>query len=269
VEAPYKDGDLNPVDTTDTTAEKMPVFVQKVLVEDYTGFTCGHCPKAADEAKRLHNEYGDRIVIMGVHAGDFANPKGSYTYNFKTPMGDEWNTFFKIIAYPAGMINRIGFPEKKNMLAYTAWRSKVDVAVNKKDSLVAMSLEPTYDAANRMISLKVLTGFLKAADTNTYLSVHLVEDSIVNYQLDYRNETAPNIPDYVHMHVLRHSLNGTWGDRISPTAIPAGKVFKRTYTYQIPAGKDWKPEHMKVVAYVHKYKSTYEVINADEAKLTK
>jgi hypothetical protein len=49
--------------------------VKKVLVEDYTGHTCGNCPAAArmlnDTIKPL---YGDRLIVLGIHAGYFAEP---------------------------------------------------------------------------------------------------------------------------------------------------------------------------------------------------
>src|SRR5687768_4725486 len=59
----------------DTTATV--VKVRKVLLEEYTGHRCGNCPPAAVTAQTLKSTYGERLVVMTVHAGFFAEPKAS------------------------------------------------------------------------------------------------------------------------------------------------------------------------------------------------
>jgi hypothetical protein len=49
-------------------------FVQKVLLEDYTGFRCGNCPEAHERAQELQARYPGRVILMSVHAGFFARP---------------------------------------------------------------------------------------------------------------------------------------------------------------------------------------------------
>ena len=71
-------------------------FVKKVLIEDYTGFTCGNCPYAHQEAARLHDEYGDNVIVMAVHASFYANPTTAHPYDFRTETATEWDRFFGI-----------------------------------------------------------------------------------------------------------------------------------------------------------------------------
>jgi hypothetical protein len=37
-------------------------FVQKVLLEDYTGFRCGNCPEAHERAQELQARYPGRVA---------------------------------------------------------------------------------------------------------------------------------------------------------------------------------------------------------------
>lgn len=58
--------------------------------------------------------------------------------------------------------------------------------------------------------------------------VYLIEDSIVAAQKNNNTELGPkDWLDYVHNHVLRGSLNGTWGSSLSGgTAVTAGDTTK-------------------------------------------
>ncbi len=263
VEAPYKETTDTPIDTTQKK------YVQKVLLEDYTGFHCGNCPAAADKAKELHETYKDRVVVVGVHAGFFAKPKKSTEYDFRTAAGDELDKFFGIgiVGNPNGMINRMGFLTKSHIAATASWGSKSAEALAQPPT-VGISLKPEYDAASKTLTLEATTEFLIAAESDAYLAIYLVEDSIINRQTDYR-QTPSEIENYTHMHVLRGAVNSTWGDQLSTTAIIAGQIFKKNYTYTIPAGKDWKPERMKIIAFIHRNNSTYEVLNVEEVELMK
>jgi hypothetical protein len=260
---PYKDIVVTPVDPSHK-------YVQKVLIEDYTGIYCGNCPRAADKAKELHDLYKDRIVIMGVHVGFFATPKpGRNHYDFRTETGTALDKLFDLenSGLPKGMINRMGFTTKQHAIPDADWGSKTSVIVEQSPA-VGISLKPEFDITNKTLKLEAVTEFLKNVEPDSYLAIYLVEDSIVQYQYD-KEKSPSDIPDYVHMHVLRDAVNSTWGDQLSTTAITAGQVFKKNYTYTIPEGKDWKPEHMKIIAYVHRYNSTYEVLNVEEVEVMK
>src|ERR1700719_2334024 len=49
--------------------------VKQVLIEDYTGHTCGNCPYAAYKLDTMITQNGKLIVPIAVHAGQFAYPK--------------------------------------------------------------------------------------------------------------------------------------------------------------------------------------------------
>ncbi|MES2766958.1 MAG: Omp28-related outer membrane protein [Bacteroidota bacterium] len=264
VEAPYKEKTDTPVDTTQK-------YVQKVLIEDYTGFYCGNCPRAAIKAKELHELYKEKVVVMAPHVGaTFAKPRKSGEYDFRTEVGNTLNTFFgiDIAGLPKGMINRRGYPTKEHLIPDADWGAKVAVAL-AQEPVVGIALKHEYNAASKTLTLEATAEFLKAAEPDAYLAVYFVEDSIINRQTVYLPNTPEEVPDYLHMHVLRAGVTSPWGDQLSTTAITAGQIFKKNYTYTIPTGKDWKPEHMKIIVYVHRNASTYEVLNVEESELMK
>jgi len=47
----------------------IPAGERNVLVEDFTGHKCGFCPRATRAAYDLKQSYGDRMIVLSVHAG--------------------------------------------------------------------------------------------------------------------------------------------------------------------------------------------------------
>ena len=101
IETPYKDG-------VETTTPEVTDRTKRILLEDYTGHTCGTCPPAAQTASSLLSTFGDKVVMMGVHAGWFAKPKtgDQYTTDFRTEQSEAFYEYFQINTNPIGLINR-------------------------------------------------------------------------------------------------------------------------------------------------------------------
>ena len=85
---------------------------EKSYLEDYTGHTCGNCPRAAEKAYELQEIYGDQLVIISVHAGFFSNTNTSYPSDFTSNTGDTWDNLFgnSNAGNPNGMVNRMNYP---------------------------------------------------------------------------------------------------------------------------------------------------------------
>ena len=79
-----------------------------------------------------------------------------------------------------------------------------------------------------------------------------MEESIHAYQL---------IPDgsrndaYIHNHVLRAAVNGTWGEKV--TVAPGQSETK---TYQLPLDSSWNPAHVAIVAFVYDDNGVKQVV---------
>lgn len=260
-------GDFTETPTTDTTSSDS--VVQKVVLEDYTGYTCGNCPAAHDVIKQIVKTYGERVIPIAVHAGSFAEPDPKHPYDFRTPEGNAYDEFFgnSKAGLPNGMINRKKF-NNSYITRHTKWASLVAGELEQTPTL-GIKLTANYNPSSRKISVSTNLNYLKNSSAQDYLVILMVEDSIIHYQKDYRLGENQDILNYVHNHVLRGSINSTWGERISNSEINSGRKFSYNHTYTIPTGKDWKPENMKIIAFVYSKSLDYQILQAEEVPLIK
>ncbi|MCF6170178.1 MAG: Omp28 family outer membrane lipoprotein [Bacteroidales bacterium] len=239
---------------------------RKVLIEDYTGHGCVNCPGAAVTAHELQQLCEDRIIIMAVHAGYFANTETfgpEYTYDFNTEAGTEWNNFYGIIGNPKGMVNRIDggvgvvtVPDK--------WGEKV-VAQLEVPADIELSVSTSFNQDEKQLTTTVSGHFISAVSGKFNLVVCVTENNIVEPQKNNDAELGdvPDWLDYVHMHVLRIGINGAWGDEIGSGDVPKGLDFSKTYTQDFN-NRDWVPENCHVVAFVYQ-DSDKSILQVEEA----
>lgn len=254
----YIDEPLQTGGGTDTTG----TTVHRVLVEDYTGHKCPNCPAAAAEAEALKSTYGDRVVVIGVHAGFFASPSPGFDYDFRTEAGDELNNFFGFTAYPAGMINRLGYLDGNHILNFQAWPPEVSEALLTEPSV---SVEISASVSGGQISATANITALSELSGAYSVVLAVTEDSIVQPQVSQLPQGGTEtLTDYVHNHVLRGHMNGSWGAEIWNGNILAGESVD--YSASISVGSDWRTEHLHIVAYVYQNDS-FEIIEVNEIKL--
>ncbi len=248
-------------------SEDTSSYQQKILLEEYTGFRCGNCPEAAEKAHMLREKYPKNLILLTVHAGGYAKPTTEHPYDFRTSIGTELDNFFGCskAGNPNGMVNRYGFPNKTHILREGQWESMIVNLIKNKPKL-NIKLTTAYNPTLRKISAFVEIKFLENSSPNYHLCLYLAEDSVVQYQRDDR-KSPPDVEDYVHNNVLRGGITSTWGDKISDISQRAGTIFQKQFEYIIPFDKDWRPEKLKVVAFVHDKDSTFEILQVEESKL--
>jgi thiol-disulfide isomerase/thioredoxin len=251
-----------PVDTTETVK-------QNVLLEDFTGHTCGNCPEAADLAKQIQTTYGkDRVIVVGVHAGPFAKPVlPDYPMNFNTTAGTELDNTFRVsrAGNPNGFVNRVQ-RNGKIILGKDQW-AEATTELLARTPRVGLKESHTWDAASRTLSITVDVNYITEGTPDYHLVALLTENKIISDQTDYRKNPS-HIEDYEFEHVLRASmLNGTWGEQLSTSAVSAGTTLKKTFTYTFPDGVTWVPGNCEIVIYVHQHDTTKEVVQVISAKL--
>lgn len=244
-----------PPDTSETV-------VQNVLLEDYTGHLCGNCPAAADRAKEIQTLYGKkRVIVVAVHSGHFARTNSEYPIDWRSPEGEELNTAFgnSRAGNPNGLVNR-NERNGKFILSVQDWAS---ATAQELERAPAMGIKATtqWDAATATVTATVELNYLAAGQPDYYLAAYLIEDGLVGDQLDYRVNPS-HVKDFAFDHVLRASVNGTWGEQVSATPVAAGTKIQKQLQYTFPANKDWKPENCHLVLFVHRYNNpdTKEVI---------
>lgn len=272
VKDPYKP--LSDSLTLDSIEDKevIPPVVQKVLLEDYTGHTCGNCPGASVEAKRLKGIYEDRLVVMAVHANFFARVQndGKYTYNFATPTGEEWFTTFGLQSNPNGIVNRIPAAGSTAMYQGVAkWGTSVGTQMAKAPQ-AGLHITTLYKPGNRAVQIKVRTQYLNALAGKYNLAVFITEDSIVKYQKNYGAAAGGDpayltgdVPNYVHPHALRAAVDGAWG-HLNKQNPAANEVVESYFTYTLDP--TWREKKCAVVAFLFN-EQTNEIIQVEEKEL--
>ena len=249
----------------DTIPDTIPEVVKKVLLEDYTGHTCVYCAGAAIEAEDLKEEYGDRLIVMAVHAGFFAWPVPGDEFlsdDFRTDAGEEWNTFFNVEGNPIGMVDRLD-NSGSYLVPVAQWNAKINQRL--QDPVQAgIVIENDYEEATRKLTTTVKTTFVEPQTTPLNLLVCITQDSIISGQKnnDENVGETPLIEEYVFMHMLRGSMNGNWGEAVvDGDQVEVGVEYTRTYSITFP--QDWVPGHCHVVAFIFE-RNIRTVLQADE-----
>jgi thiol-disulfide isomerase/thioredoxin len=260
------------------TVDSITRPVRKVLIEDFTGHKCGNCPCAAKEAINLANLYNGRVIVVGTHVTFFAtvNQSGKYTYDFRTQTGDELESHFGIQGLPIGFVNRTAYNNSVK-LSHTEWSSAINSILDKDgtpgiDTLpppIIVEIDPSYNSSSRTVTTDINLEYLEAGNNNHSVVLYVVEDSITNWQLFYAQCSPTSVAydeqNYVHRHVLRGSVNGTWGEQVSAnTTIPVGTKITKTYTKVLDPS--WNDKHIYLVAFVHD-NVTKEVLQVEEIHL--
>lgn len=237
-------------------------ITRNVLIEDYTGHTCGNCPAAAIELDNIKKLYGNKVVGVGIHAGFFAKVKTApFDYDFNTTAGTEYDNFFGISkkGNPNGMVNRKDYPSTDHIKAYKSWSTLAAATVNTLAD-AEIKIETTYDSLAKTVSIVVDVKAINALTGDYKLQVWITEDSIIKPQKDY-TKVPDHVDNYVHRHVLRGDVNSSWGEQVIAGSAAASSTYKKTYSKTLDPS--WKPEHCAIVAFLYNA-TTYEVIQVEE-----
>lgn len=229
---------------------------RKILFDEYTGHTCIGCPEGHTILDQLLSQYGDTLVAVGIHANWFALPEaGVFSYDFRTPTGEQLYLDYHISNNPQAIINRSG-----DALAKSVWSSEMQNA--DRTLHAAIQIINQYNTANQSLKINTKTTMLEDYDQTVQLSLLLVEDNIVKPQ---KVGTSVN-EEYIHNHVLRAGINGNYGEHISPGGL-VSKDSSYLYGYSIDFnGTDWVPENCSVIAILLDENSK-EVLQVEKAKV--
>ena len=227
-----------------------------VLLEDYTGVRCFNCPAAAEIASNLQTQYGEHLVVLGVHPKSaLQNPAGGFP-DFRTDDGNIWNSEFQITGYPSGLVNRTG------VLGQAEWTAAVNNAIGGA-APVRLIIKTEYDDASRELKLSIHSKFLQdIASDDVRLTICMMENNIIGKQV-----TSDGVVDnYVHRHVFRGTADGlTWGRVLSSAeSISAGSNFITNMKFTV--NEDYNAEEFYIVALITDH-NTRQVVMAAERKI--
>lgn len=178
-----------------------------ILLEEYTGMRCVNCPEAAEEALLMEQTFGESLIVVSIHAGDFAAPSGNFQPDLRTEAGNSYYNYFGFAGTPVGMVNR-----KKQGNSYAirpaGWVDAIRKELNEPTK-IRMEGHAVYEG-NDSCRIDVKIFGITPTDRDVRLMLWLVEDSIRTPQVVPGGVNS----NYLQRHVLRQVLNGTWGELV-------------------------------------------------------
>lgn len=276
---PYPEVNANLGDTATCPSLSFPTVtthIKKILIEDYTGHTCGNCPRAADTLASIDALYPGQIVGLAVHVGSFATPSPGYAgspataflADYRTSVGDQYDATFGASAFglPAGMFNRKDFAISDHIKFYTGWKAYA-ASIASEPSVVDLQIAVDFDLATRKICCAVKDSFLTTISDTLKMVVLLTQDSII----DWQDNVGVITSTYVHRHMLRDAITpgGAWGESLISGSIPVGTTHIKKFAYTIPADYKGIPcdvEQCHIIAFIYRT-SNYEIIQVEEVEL--
>ncbi len=259
----------NPVQSVSTSTTDTNKYIRKILIEDYTGHTCGNCPAAAISAENFENQYKGKIVIISVHAGDFAKVKlPDYPASYTTTVGNDWNgpSGFGIsssLGNPAGMINRKSYGGNPVGQKITTWPTSVSLALGDV-YILKLYVVPNYNSSTRKLNTTVSAVFKTTYPNNTNLTVVLTEDSVSGPQTDY-TKTPDLVTNYIFRYMLRGDINGSWGSTLKNTPIAAKDSVSLSYN-DFAIDPTFNDKQVYIVAFVSDA-TTKEVLQVEKVRI--
>ncbi|MFN8308558.1 MAG: Omp28-related outer membrane protein [Chitinophagales bacterium] len=253
----------------DTTYVESPVAAvqrKKVMIEEFTGVNCVNCPQGAQILRNIEQAHPGNIVEVGMHSNFLSEPFSYSKQDFRTADAEQLSQYLVDPGFkPAAAIDRVAFDAGNPSVQYdrNSWPGYVDQQLALTSPL-SLSISNNYNATTRELTSTVEVHFTQAVSGKTKLTVVLAEDSINSAQLD-----AGNVVDtvYFHRNVARKFLTAYTGNALSEDAEP-GRFYRRIFKTILPiAPVEWKAEHIHIMAYIHRYEGSKEVLQAAESDL--
>ena len=220
-----------------------------VLIEDLTGQRCINCPTGTDIINGIIQTYGeDNVIAVGIHSGPLGFKGNAKRVGLMTDTGDEYYKYWANgtnLGQPSAVFNRKKGPSDN----FNNWAAEVGLIISEKANL-SVDIANAYDAKKRELTTKV-GAFGVNGTVSGKLQVWIVEDGVKAMQM--MPDGSAN-QDYVHNHVFRAAVNGTWGEEVT---VKEGETTSKDYSYVLP--ETWNAEKISVVAFVYNDKGVENV----------
>lgn len=212
-----------------------------ILIEDFTGQRCINCPTGTEIINGIVSTYGeDNVIAVGIHSGPLGFAGNSKTVGLMTDTGNEYYTRWdkeNKMGQPWVIFNRKTSPDSH----YNNWAAMVGTIISEKANL-SVKIANAYDAATRTLTTTVEADGVNGTVIGK-LQVWIVEDGVKALQM---MPDGKSNKDYIHNHVFRAAVNGTWGEDIT---VKEGETTKKQYQYVLPEA--WNADNIAVVAFVY------------------
>jgi hypothetical protein len=249
------------LDTVYTETVQSPEL-KNVLIEEFTGVRCINCPRGHAEIRSLKQMYVSRVLSLSFHSfiqsEVYPNSK-----ELKSVIAQRIEDFLVYPGYkPNGAVDRVNFSGGQSIcIDYLDWATYVPQRLSVPTP-VNLSIDPTFNATTGELLVDVKSHFTQNQSDTVKLSLFLVEDSVVAAQLLPNNTVDSN---YIHNDIVRAVFSDTLGDKLNHD-LKRGTTVQRVYNVNI-SGKQYEYKHLKLLAFVHRYATTKEILQAKEVEI--
>ncbi|MBL7910203.1 MAG: Omp28-related outer membrane protein [Bacteroidia bacterium] len=217
------------------------VSARKMILEEYTGYTCQYCPDGHKRADLIMAANPGNAFVINVHVGGYSTP-ASGAIDFRTAFGTALAGQSGLTGYPAGSVNRHVFAAYSQNTTTPgtaqsrgAWQTTGNQIMGQNSNL-NVALQATIDAATNLLTVQAEVYYTgNSVNSTNYFNLALLQDSVLGQQTS-GSVWYPAMmvgSQYQHNKILRHMITGQWGDPITTTT--AGFLYAKTFTYTIPA----------------------------------
>ena len=225
---------------------------KNIILEEYTGISCGYCPDGHKIGQQLHDANPNDVFLINIHTGGYATPQGPGT-DFNTSFGAALGAQTGLTGYPSGTVNRHVFSGTTTALSRSVWGSSSTQLLNQP-SPVNVGIQSTVDMATNTLIVDIEVYYTGTQTvTSNMLNIAVVQNNIEGPQsgMSLNPTSILQNGNYNHNHMLRHMLTGQWGEIIS--TLTPGTLYSNQFTWVMPAdiaGVDLDPTNIAVVAFV-------------------
>ena len=224
--------------------------VRNPVLEYCTGTWCQWCPCGHSIIKNQIKPAYPNVIVIGYHGP--AN--GSDPFSFFP--GNSIINALGFTGYPTGIVDRTSSPQSR-----TAWLGNVASRANLAPN-VSINLSKTFNPTNRELNLTINSTALYSLTGSFYLSVILLEDSLIYSQSG--NSSCQGGSAYVHDHVVREMVNGATGELLINTNWDRGQTITKEIRYKLPSNIIEK--NASIVAFVYKAGNTLNTSEIQQAE---
>ncbi len=237
--------------------------VKNVLIEEFTGVRCLNCPQGHAELRSLKLTYPGRVIGLSLHS--FIQDE-VYPYSKEDLKSEIAQRIEQYLLYPGykpnGAIDRVNFSGGQTVCNdYLDWATLLPqrmAATTPVNLLVTL----TFNATSGELLIDVKAHYTQDQTEPNKLSLFLVEDSIVTAQLQPNNTVDTN---YIHNEIVREAYSDTLGDKLAHD-LKRGTTVQRVYKVNV-SGKGYEYKHLKVLAFIHRYANTKEILQVKEIEV--
>jgi hypothetical protein len=269
--------------------------VKKVILEDFTGIWCQHCPNGTKGIEDLEVTYPTNFLPVASH--NLGGRPASYDL-LAIADGATVADGLGISSYPCGAIDRkkiapntaIGIPINTTA---SQWKSAMTTRV-AVSAIVSVGISNKVKMPDGSYEADITVKFSSAPAANTPINVqvYLLEDKIPATNSNGLAQASSGVQyggadpllsthGYYHNHTLRAALGGAWGWNNVVTVNPkVDSVYKKHIKFTIPDASTtpatvpaggWVKNNVKLYAFVAYDGSAAsdkkEILNAEEVSL--